>query len=170
MKAITVSQPFAQLVACGLKTNDSKGWSTVHRGLLAIHSSVSFPLRVRQLCASEPFKSALLKRNPYFAEWDWLPKDSLAFPLGYILAYAELVDVRRTEDFKPSGAERRFGNYGPGRFVWLLANVKPLKVPVRTVGALGLWDWQPRTESAVESEQEATEEFVASESGDAGEA
>lgn len=152
MKALTMAQPFATMIALGLKTTETRSWSTSHRGLLAIHSSAAFPLTCRQLCMLERFKSVLLKCNPHFEQWDQRGVDSLAFPLGYILAYAELVDVRRTEDFRPTEPERSFGNYRPGRFAWLLANVRPLEKPVRTTGALGLWEWEPLVHAEVESE------------------
>ena len=39
IKAITLHQPFASLVAWGEKTIETRSWSTKHRGLLAIHSA-----------------------------------------------------------------------------------------------------------------------------------
>lgn len=38
MKAVTISQPFATLVALGAKTLETRSWATKHRGDLAIHA------------------------------------------------------------------------------------------------------------------------------------
>jgi hypothetical protein len=45
-------------------------------------------------------------------------------------------------------AETAFGDFGPGRYGWLLADVTPLPAPVAARGALGLWWWQPPVETA----------------------
>lgn len=39
MKALTLWQPWASLVALGVKTIETRSWSTSHRGPLAIHAS-----------------------------------------------------------------------------------------------------------------------------------
>ncbi|KQO04623.1 hypothetical protein ASF12_13925 [Paenibacillus sp. Leaf72] len=38
MKAITIIQPWATLIAIGAKQYETRGWSTKHRGALAIHA------------------------------------------------------------------------------------------------------------------------------------
>ena len=43
-------------------------------------------------------------------------------------------------DFEPAEHERAFGNYDPGRFAWLLADISPFPAPVEYRGAQGLWD------------------------------
>lgn len=64
-----------------------------------------------------------------------------SLPLGWVIATCELIDcVRITADNAPAEPEFSFGDYTPGRWMWHLANVKPIKhVPVK--GALGLWEW-----------------------------
>lgn len=38
MKALTIRQPWASLIAAGVKTIETRSWSTKHRGPLAIHA------------------------------------------------------------------------------------------------------------------------------------
>jgi hypothetical protein len=37
--------------------------------------------------------------------------------------------------------EKCFGNYDPGRWGWMLADVELLPKPVPAKGSLSLWDW-----------------------------
>lgn len=43
MKALTLHQPWASLVAMGVKTVETRGWSTKYRGPLAIHAGKKRP-------------------------------------------------------------------------------------------------------------------------------
>lgn len=147
MKAITLTQPWATLVAIGAKRIETRGWSTSYRGPLAIHAGkglgpVGGKKGLMSLCRSEPFRSVLLAAGIL---------GTPALPLGAIVATCELVAVVETawfttHDYWPAypltDQERAFGDYTPGRFAWLLADVKPLPDPIPAKGALGLWDWQ----------------------------
>ena len=42
MKTLTVRQPWASLIAAGVKTIETRSWSTKYRGPLAIHAGLSF--------------------------------------------------------------------------------------------------------------------------------
>lgn len=46
MKALTLHQPWASLVALGVKTVETRGWATSYRGPLAIHAGTHRPLRM----------------------------------------------------------------------------------------------------------------------------
>lgn len=41
MKAITILQPWAALIACGAKKIETRSWYTDHRGQIAIHAGKS---------------------------------------------------------------------------------------------------------------------------------
>lgn len=43
MKALTVRQPWASLIALGVKTVETRSWSTKYRGPLAIHAGMTRP-------------------------------------------------------------------------------------------------------------------------------
>lgn len=55
-----------------------------------------------------------------------------------ILLYSEQTSYQRL----PDEPELSFGDYSPGRFAWLLADIRPLSQPIPARGAQGLWDWQ----------------------------
>lgn len=46
MKALTLWQPWASLVALGVKTIETRSWSTKYRGPLAIHAAAKKPGRI----------------------------------------------------------------------------------------------------------------------------
>lgn len=142
MKAITLIQPWASLVAIGAKEYETRSWTTNYRGPIAIHASKGFPKACQELCDTEPFRS-ILRRAWGTGNWE----DAL--PRGMVIATAQLVDIRligsalRTHILvsgKPS--ELEFGDYTTGRYAWRLADVQPLRELIPAKGALGLWEWK----------------------------
>ena len=143
MKAISLLQPYASLIAVGAKKIETRSWSTKHRGPLAIHASKGFSKANRELCWGEPFRTALLKAGY---------KMSLgSIPLGAVIATCNLVDcIKMTPEFidlvkSAKGYEIDFGVYAVGRFAWILENVQPLTEPIPAKGALNLWEWEAIT-------------------------
>lgn len=139
MKAITVWQPWASLIAFGAKHFETRSWATGHRGLLAIHAGAALRLEHRALCAEEPFRSALRRGGIL---------DANRLPLGKVVAIVSLIDcVRVGPGFTLfSEAERAFGDFTPGRYAWRLASPLPLVRPIPVPGHQGLWDWDPPPE------------------------
>ena len=133
MKALTVWQPWATLIASGAKMIETRAWWTAYRGPLAIHAGATLRLDCRELCAEEPFKSALRRTGI---------TDAHALPLGRVLAIAELIDCRKIRlGGAPRAGERALGDYTPGRYAWCLGNVRALRTPIAAVGHQGLWEW-----------------------------
>lgn len=64
MKAVTLTQPWATLVAIGAKQIETRSWPTNYRGPLAIHagkgpSTIGWP-QLNHICnRTEPFRSVL---------------------------------------------------------------------------------------------------------------
>jgi hypothetical protein len=139
VKALTVRQPWATLIASGAKRIETRGWAPGYRGRLAIHAAKGFPGSAKAVCLDEPFFSALTVERG--------AQQALALPFGAIIATADLVEVLRigpsSSGWRPPGGEREraFGDYRDGRYAWLLVDVEPLAVPVPAKGALGLWEW-----------------------------
>lgn len=133
MKAITLTQPWATLVAIGAKRIETRSWRTDYQGSLAIHAAATFPRRARELCEVEPFKSALAPLGVRFEPANYL---------GVVVAICDLENVFGVSVVNPGEPERSFGDYSPGRWAWMLTNVKPLAVPIQAKGALGLWEWK----------------------------
>lgn len=154
MKAITLTQPWATLVAIGAKKIETRGWATAYRGPLAIHAGKGLgPVGGRRgfvtTCVTEPFRSVLQGHSPEMMRG---PARFWNLPQGVIIAVAELYDIRPTSyvvqelsygDDAISQQELAFGDYSAGRYAWLLRNVQMLPAPIECRGALGLWEWQP---------------------------
>jgi hypothetical protein len=73
-----------------------------------------------------------------------------------VVAIVELVDVGRISSPEAFGYvlgahEIAFGDWTPGRYAWLLANVRPLAEPVPARGAQGLWHWEAPADLAFAS-------------------
>lgn len=142
MYAITLTQPWATLVAIGAKRFETRSWGTHHRGPLAIHAGAGLADYTKrelvELCQAAPFADALAAGGYQgFAD----------LPRGAIVAVGQLRSCIHLEDYllPPGGAprERIFGNYAPGRYAWILEHVRALPEPIPARGALGLWTWAP---------------------------
>jgi activating signal cointegrator 1 len=153
MKAITLTQPWATLVAIGAKKIETRSWATKYRGPLAIHAGMGLgPVGGKRgfadIYSSEPFRSVLLAAMP----------GGMRFSFGAIIATCVIDSVIPTTWLRATGRttvsgihgpteyvlddqERLFGDYTDGRYAWLLADVKMLPEPIPAKGALSLWDW-----------------------------
>lgn len=165
MKCLTLHQPWASLVAAGVKRIETRSWSTSYRGPLAIHAA-------KRSMNGDPDALGLwwsyhdaLVRHEDLETWDTLP-------LGKVVATCELVDIVPMEaestvntrepvliiegdrlwlswgpDYFGEAQEsdvtdqRPVGHFAPGRFAWILADVKALDPPVAAVGRQQLWEW-----------------------------
>ncbi len=143
MKALTLTQPWATLVAIGAKRIETRSWSTSYRGPLAIHAAKGFPREAKELCGSPLFHEALYAAGYDIGlrSWDILPR-------GAVIATCRLVDCQRTDLFSREGygsafalskQEYAFGDYSEGRWAWTLAKIEPI-TPFQVKGALGLWE------------------------------
>ncbi len=96
MKALTLWQPWASLVALGVKTIETRSWSTTYRGPLAIHAAAKKPARVWARDHPALYDDFRIERcldiqedgnNPGQFAYDWVG------PLGAVVATCTLVDV-----------------------------------------------------------------------------
>lgn len=162
MKALTLHQPWATLVASGVKTIETRSWQTSYRGPLAIHAGKRWPTVEESLLLESlgwPPIACLLA----------LARKAPAIPYGAVVATCELIDcapsVREGEapDFEgrhvlvihsdgtlvlddPRGRttdvsdQRPYGEYAEGRWAWVLADVRAIE-PAPAKGRQGLWEW-----------------------------
>jgi hypothetical protein len=132
MKAISLTQPWAALVALGVKRFETRSWSTRYRGPLAIHAAKGYPKYARDFTRSDIHAHAASMRLDVWT-------------FGAIIAIVDLMDVRPTIDFTPeedfSTTEAALGDWTPGRFAWEFSHVRTI-VPVPARGSLGLWEWK----------------------------
>ena len=145
MKALTLIQPWATLVALGFKTVETRSWATGYRGPLAIHAGVGEPSYARTVTESDPIISRLIREAGL--TFDTLPR-------GGIIATADLYDVVR---FRGAGEPRKgprevdplvafnevvraCGDFTPGRIGLGLRDIKPLAELVACRGWQSIWD------------------------------
>lgn len=139
MKALTLTQPWASAVALGYKHIETRSWRSSYRGPLLIHAAKGFPPDARQFAAVELALGRGL--NPA--------------PLSAIVAVAKLVAISPAEEVAlelgiEGGLERHYGDYSPGRWAWMLEDIRTLDEPIPCRGALGLWTPTPDVLQAVE--------------------
>ena len=130
MKALTISQPFASLIASGEKWIENRSWPTNHRGPLAIHAG---------------------KGTQYLA------REELAeYQTGCVIAVAKLAACVQMDVIRNNGqnainrrlwipctnktwADACDHQHAEGPWCWILEDVLLVEhVPIR--GAQGLWD------------------------------
>lgn len=217
MKVLTLHQPWASLVALGVKTIETRSWSTSYRGPLAIHAGASFRGIDDELeCEEAGWRAAQI--GGYQASYCYRTSDEgvrgqtmlvatpgavvepsvpiaiedeySVMPVGAIVATCTLVDVvpiggpssfrtglfdgdegdlpgRPVVVHHPAYAglppvhgeclvldddgrqtditdQLPYGDFTPGRFAWLLADVEPVDPPVPFKGGQGLTKtWEP---------------------------
>lgn len=126
MRCISLWQPWASAIALGVKRVETRHWSTDYRGPLAIHASKRW--------TREQIEFAQVERS--------LGRLPGRIPLGALIAVCDLVDVRPTLELKTqvSAIERIYGNYEPGRFGWVLENVRALPEPIAFCGRQGFFN------------------------------
>lgn len=144
MKAITLHQPWASLVALGAKTIETRTWGTQFRGFLAIHSSSKLPALADEFFWLPRVRSTFMERGANSNRGHLTLED---LPLGRVLAVVRLVDVVRIEQGKALGEEVTreellFGNFAPGRFMWKFEGAIALPEQVQARGAQSLWEWK----------------------------
>ena len=143
MKAISLWQPWATLVAVGAKCCETRSWGTSYRGPIVIHAAKRWSLELRDLCLTEPFLGALAMHRPNQAGAFYL-EDCLdeVCPRGVIVATAHL-DACVSIDLRTTPVDRReqaFGDYSPGRFRWDLTDVRRFAEPIPYRGRQGLFE------------------------------
>lgn len=127
MRAISLWQPWASAITLGLKSIETRRWATSHRGPLAIHAAKRWTPDERDFAAH----FAKVYGRPELAD----P------PRGAIIGMARLAATFPSEALEDriTDMERAFGNYGPGRFGWMLEDVVALADPIPYKGMQGLF-------------------------------
>ncbi|MNW50072.1 ASCH domain protein [compost metagenome] len=152
MKAITILQPWATLIAIGEKKFETRSWSTKHRGQLAIHAGK----KVDRAACEEPEIKEALARHGYTVDnlpigavvavcdlmecWKIQRHDGMIYKVGHEFPFNELDECEEIW-----GNELAFGWYDDGRYAWELSNVQRMSTPIRAKGQQGLWNWEEIT-------------------------
>lgn len=137
MKAISLWQPWATLIALGEKRIETRGRKINHQGPLAIHAARRWAPDQSTLLQAEPFRSRLAYHGITAGN---VVNDLM--PRGAIVAVVDLDAVWTVESLVSDegqwfehGVERgvnefEFGNYARGRYGYVLRHIKRLLRPV----------------------------------------
>lgn len=136
MKALSIWQPWASLIAVGAKRYETRSWPTRYRGPIAIHAARHWS----EECA------AVFSR--YAVQADLAPSIGIDPPLlKHDLPFGAIVAVAQLEDCIPTTklrgqilGEYSLGNFSPGRFAWHIGRVERLLRPIPCTGRQGLWE------------------------------
>ncbi len=134
MRALSVRQPWASLIALGLKPDETRTFAVSYRGPIAIAAGATYGRRERAA------RDRILGAFPC-VPWREVYGDEADPPLGSIVAVAELVacDFMYAETIAAaSPLARAVGDWSPGNYAWRLAAVRRLRDPLPFKGALGL--------------------------------
>jgi hypothetical protein len=153
MRALSLRQPWATLVAVGAKRLETRGWATSYRGPLAIHAAAGLSAQERGLCeglVAGPRGAAVAAalRAAGYERAGQLPRGALVAVVELRAVVAMRADgeggVVLEGGLGPvAEAERWFGGYAPGRYAWVLGAARRLREPIPCRGALGLWRLPP---------------------------
>ncbi|HRT84383.1 MAG TPA: ASCH domain-containing protein [Bacteroidales bacterium] len=146
MKAITLWQPWASLIATGAKKIETRSWPTKYRGPLAIHASQKWNDELSSMLCIWQIQGGLapLIGKPLdLTGMSWPGVKDEHLPRGAIVAICNLVDCVPTDSMtqKQIEYEKYFGDFSPGRYAWILEDVKKVDIPIPAKGKQGLWEW-----------------------------
>jgi hypothetical protein len=141
VKAITIRQPWASLIALGQKHYETRSWKTNYRGQLAIHAG----LTIEKGACLDPYIKSILDKSG-------LSQHNL--PTGRILAICRLNDCYKVtaesdehilaesdSHFLSIDPEEAFlGDLSKGRYAWELEDMQALLKPIKAKGKQSLWD------------------------------
>ena len=129
MKVLTLRQPWATLVAEGIKKYEFRSWKTKYRGKILIHAG-----------------SGIDKK-----ELDKYKNLGYEFPKSKIIASVDLVDcLELDENLNKKIIDENniaYGKKARTGYAWKLENAKKINYPKETKGQLGLWNLEIKDNS-----------------------
>lgn len=154
VRVLTIRQPWASLVALGVKTVETRPMPTKYRGWVAIHAAAAdtdrtildpaiapawdrlgdfiggnAPVRGAVVAVARLTDCLPIEANRTIGEWwEGERRRVLAVPLGGIVRICDVGDgcCEMLDPFP----ELPYGDFTPGRYGWLLDEVRPLATPI----------------------------------------
>lgn len=144
MKALSIKQPWASLIATGIKDIENRTWRCKFRGRIYIHAACKRSFR--GMSGLNPEMMGALNDRDIYEEWD--------YPLGAIIGEVDIIDCVINHD--SIWAEKMAYNVCPDtglhvlrkgqKYVWnwVLANPVLYDKPIESVkGKLSFWEYNP---------------------------
>ena len=136
MPIVTLWQPWASLVAIGIKLFETRSWpvpETMIGQRVGVHAAARAP-RIGEC--------------PPDVSWSWVQ----SLPRGVVVAFVRIVGCWRVTAIdgdtavcvSRSGEQRRLpvdllGDWRPGRWIWELADIEPADPPIPATGRQRFW-------------------------------
>lgn len=127
--AITVHQPWAELLALGLKDVENRGWETDYRGALAIHAGLRWVEGDVVACLDELEAVEIITR----AQRPSL--EIMRAHLGHVIGVGDMFDCSPADTHPSAWAI-------PGSWAFSIRSMRRLPDPVRVRGERGLFELQ----------------------------
>lgn len=130
MKVLSLTEPYATLIANGQKCIETRSWKTKYRGELYIHASAT---KIPESTLENEKLMDLIKNKP--------------LNYGHIICKCNLVDcIYMTEEYVHEMKEKNpqeylCGEYKVGRYAWVLDDVIPLENKMKAKGQLNIWNF-----------------------------
>jgi hypothetical protein len=143
VKALTISQPYASLIADGWdsKPVENRSWATSYRGPLAIHAGKGTQYLDRKALREYPTGGVIATGR-------------LIACFGVSVAVVlmehgqqiprELKDLDWTPELMQWLLDHE---HCEGPYAWVLTDVKKLAIPIPATGKQGLWEWDEPSEA-----------------------
>lgn len=145
MKAISLWQPWASLIATRAKTIETRSWATKYRGPLVICAAKGgLPIGelIHQLCLrSIDCGLAPLVGEP-LGTYTGGKVQIEQLPFGKAVAIVNLIGCKRTGDmiWEEVCPQDDYGDFSLGRYAWILDDICRIKEPFPVKGRQGLFE------------------------------
>lgn len=159
MKALSIKQPWASLIAHGIKDIENRTWATKYRGRIYIHSSLNPSFHNLTLNLSHDQIDAIVSYGHYHPNYGIsLDTRDDSYKYGAIIGEVDIIDcvinhpsiwaeytegVAYNKNAYPNGVAHHHGIGRKGTvYNWVLANAELYDEPILNVkGKLSLWEY-----------------------------
>ncbi len=142
LKALSLWQPWATLMALGEKAIETRHWETSYRGDLLIHAAKHWSRDLEKMTFGPGLFRDILSNHNITSKND--------LPFGCIVSSHRLINCLPTESLsvvtfgnvplRECMKELEFGNYGDGRFMWITEGRRLFPVAIPFKGHQGLFN------------------------------
>ena len=134
MKAITILQPWAWLLATGKKRCETRSWKTNFRGEILIHAGKKNMTDImRQTIEARHMEQAGVFDTEIITG-AIIGKATLVNCVPIDEAIAKLIKEQHPDEFD-------FGDFTAGRYAWVMEEAELFEKPIPVAGKQGLWNF-----------------------------
>lgn len=130
IKAITIWQPWASLIAERYKQYETRGFPFRGCGPLAIHAAKVDPMKHVGLFTKPVLRRIARLLGPFGD-----------LPRGAVVGVARQVVSHHVADIIVENSEHDVGDFSPGRHAWEMRDIMEFVHPYQATGRQGIWYW-----------------------------